>query len=70
LEERKSTFAFETTTEAERSLIVEDAWETPKIFDATTVKVYEIPFVRPVTIQLDAGAVAVQVRPPGLEVTV
>jgi hypothetical protein len=43
------------------------ALELPGAFEATTVKVYEVPLVSPVTVQgLDA---ALQVLPPGLEVT-
>ncbi len=37
---------------------------------AVTVNVYGVPFVRPVTVQVSVGAVAVQFRPPGLAVAV
>jgi hypothetical protein len=37
---------------------------------ATTLKVYAVPFVSPVTTHEVAGAVAVQVAPPGVAVTV
>ena len=37
---------------------------------ATTVKVYAVPLVRPVTVQESVGSVLVQVFPPVDEVTV
>jgi hypothetical protein len=40
----------------------------PKALVAVTEKVYEVPLVSPVTMQ--AVATVVQVRPPGLDVTV
>ena len=49
----------------------EDALEAvpvPAAFVAVTVNVYEVPFVRPVTVQLVVDVV--HVRPPGDEVTV
>jgi hypothetical protein len=39
------------------------------LFDATTVNVYAVPFVRPVTLQVSAPVV-VHVLPPGEDVTV
>ena len=41
----------------------------PIMFVALTVKVYPVPFVRPVTVQ-ELPCVVVQVNPPGDEVTV
>ena len=49
-------------------LEVEDEAEGPAAFIATTVKVYAIPFVNPVTIMGEVAPVAV--LPPGLAVTV
>ena len=46
-----------------------DATPVPAEFVALTVNVYEVPFVRPVTVHEVAGAVALQVNEPGLEVT-
>jgi hypothetical protein len=46
-----------------------DAAPLPALFDATTVNVYAVPFVRPVTLQVSAPVV-VHVLPPGEEVTV
>ena len=45
-----------------------DAEPVPAAFVAVTVNVYEVPFVRPVTVQL--VVVDVHVDPPGDEVTV
>ena len=45
-----------------------DGEPTPDAFVAVTVNVYEVPFVRPETVQL--VAVVAQVSPPGDEVTV
>jgi hypothetical protein len=42
--------------------------EVPAEFVAVTVKVYAVPFVRPVTVQ--ESVAVVQVNEPGLEVTV
>ena len=50
--------------------LASEAGESPFKFVAFTLKVYAVPLVRPVTSQLVAGAVATQVFPPGLEVTV
>ena len=47
----------------------EEAGLEPLSFFATTVKVYAVPFVNPVTSHVVAGAVAVQVLPSGLDVT-
>jgi hypothetical protein len=47
----------------------DDARLVPTTLVAVTVKVYEVPLVRPVTVQVRAPVV-VQVKPPGLEVTV
>jgi len=44
--------------------------ESPPPFVATTVNVYAVPLVKPVTLQVVAGCVAVHSSPPGLEVTV
>jgi hypothetical protein len=49
-------------------LDADDGAESPRLFVATTVKVYEEPFVRPVTVIGDSEADAV--KPPGDEVTV
>jgi hypothetical protein len=46
----------------------EDAAPVPTLLVAVTVKVYEVPLVRPVTTIGEAEPVPV--RPPGLEVTV
>jgi len=46
-----------------------DAALSPCAFLATTVKSYEVPFVKPVTVAVVAGAVTVAVFPPGLDVT-
>ena len=46
------------------------AGEAPRLLVAITLKVYAVPFVRPVTTHEVAGAVAVQVAPPGVAVTV
>jgi len=48
---------------------VDDAL-VPSAFVAVTVNVYEVPFVRPVTVADVAVAPAVAVRPPGLDATV
>ena len=47
-----------------------DAGPVPTPFVARTLNVYDEPFVRPVTAHDNAGAVAVQVAPPGLAVAV
>jgi hypothetical protein len=46
----------------------EDGGESPTLFVATTVYVYDTPFVRPVIVIGDDDPVAV--NPPGLDVTV
>ena len=51
-----------------RAVEAAEAGEVPIAVVAVTVKVYEVPLVRPVTMQLVVADV--QVRPPGLEVTV
>jgi hypothetical protein len=43
--------------------------EFPIVLTDFTVKVYAVPFVRPVTVQVSAGAATVQVFDPGVEVT-
>ena len=43
---------------------------SPAAFPATTGKVYAVPLVSPVTVQLVVGCVAVQVLAPGVDVTV
>ena len=48
----------------------EEATELPIAFVATTVKVYAVPFVNPVTFMELELAPPVAVIPPGLEVTV
>ena len=45
-----------------------DATEEPDAFEATTVNVYDVPFVRPITVQLVMAVT--QVSEPGDEVTV
>ena len=45
-----------------------EATELPTAFVAITVKVYAVPFVKPVTFMGDVAPVAVM--PPGLDVTV
>ena len=45
-----------------------DATELPTAFVATTVKVYDVPFVNPVTFMGEVAPVAVKL--PGLDVTV
>ena len=47
-----------------------DATPEPAEFVAVTVNVYEVPFVRPTTVQVVVGAVALQVNDPGEDVTV
>ena len=47
-----------------------DGSESPMPLVATTVNVYAVPFVNPGTTHVVAGAVAVQVAPPGPAVTV
>ena len=42
----------------------------PTALVAVTVKVYGVPLVRPVTVQVAAGSTAVQVLPSGEDVTV
>ena len=54
-------------------MTADDADEAPEVplpFVAVDVNVYEVPFVRPVTVQLVAGDVTVQVNAPGDDVTV
>ncbi len=46
------------------------ALEFPYAFVATTVNVYAVPFVNPVTVHVAALPAAVHVAPPGLAVTV
>jgi hypothetical protein len=46
-----------------------DALLIPARFVAVTVNVYDVPFMRPATVQ-EVAVVAVQVRPPGEAVTV
>jgi len=50
-------------------LLAVDAALVPALFVAVTVKVYDVPFVKPVTTQ-DSAPVVVQVAPPGDAVTV
>jgi len=47
-----------------------DDRELPKLFVATAVNVYAVPFVRPVTVQEPPDPVTVQLSPPGDDVTV
>jgi hypothetical protein len=47
-----------------------DACEVPAAFVAVTANVYGVPLVSPVTVHVVAGAVAVQVAPPGEAVAV
>jgi hypothetical protein len=51
-------------------LLADEGLEFPPPFAATTLNVYATPLVKPVTLQVVAGCVAVHVRAPGLEVTV
>jgi len=44
--------------------------DDPAAVVATTLKVYVFPFVSPGTVHVVAGAVAMQVAPPGEAVTV
>jgi hypothetical protein len=53
-------------TEAEET----DAGEVPTVFIAVTANVYGVPLVSPVAVHVVAGAVAVQVAPPGEAVAV
>src|ERR1700704_416431 len=45
-------------------------WLAPTVFVAVTLKVYEVPLVRPVTIAQVCVPATVAVRPPGDEMTV
>jgi len=54
----------ETEVEADEGV------EFPAVEVATTLKVYAVPLVRPLTVQVVAGAFTVHVRPPGEAVTV
>jgi len=47
-----------------------DAAEVPPPFVAVALNVYDVPFVKPDTVQLPEEPVTVQVRFPGVEVTV
>ena len=47
-----------------------DARDAPLALLALTVKVYAAPFVKPEMLQEVVGAFTVQVKPPGLDVTV
>ena len=49
--------------------VAADATDVPRAFVAVTVNVYEVPLVRPFTVQNSAPSVP-QVRPPGDAVTV
>jgi hypothetical protein len=53
------------TTEADNT----DATDEPEMFDAVTLNRYEVPFTKPVTVQLVAVVVE-HVKPPGTDVTV
>ena len=44
--------------------------EVPDTLVAVTLKVYEVPLVRPVMVHESVGSVPVQVKPPGVDVTV
>ena len=46
----------------------DEAAPVPDTFVAVTVNVYDVPFVRPVTVQVVVAVV--QVKEPGVEVTV
>ena len=46
-----------------------DAADVPPPFVAVALNVYDIPFVKPVTVQLPEAPVTVHVRFPGVEVT-
>ena len=47
-----------------------DETPLPALFAAVTVKLYEVPLVRPEIVQVVVGAVALHVNEPGFEVTV
>jgi hypothetical protein len=47
----------------------DEASESPTALVAFTVKVYDVPLVKPLTVQVSA-AVVVQIAPPGDAVTV
>ncbi len=54
----------------ETELLDGEALDVPPLFVAVTENVWPVPLFRPVTSHVTAGAVAVQVCPPGLAVTV
>jgi hypothetical protein len=45
-----------------------DATDEPEMFDAVTLNRYEVPFTKPITVQLVVDVE--HVRPPGTDVTV
>ena len=47
-----------------------EAVPAPALLVAVTVKVYAVPLVKPVTVQVSVLPLAVQLLPSGLEVTV
>jgi hypothetical protein len=47
----------------------EDAADVPPPFVAVALNVYDVPFVKPVTVQLPEAPVTVHVNDPGVEVT-
>ena len=47
-----------------------DAGPVPTAFVAVTTKLYETPFVNPVSVALVAGAATVALPPAGIDVTV
>ena len=47
-----------------------DAALVPMAFVAVTVKVYDVPFVRPVTVAVSVTPLTLTVAPPGLAVAV
>ena len=58
------------TVDGVTALDAVEADPAPVALLALTVKVYAVPLVSPVTVQVVAGAVAVQVYPAALEETV
>ena len=56
------------TVDGVTALDAVEAGPVPLALLAVTVNVYAVPLLSPVTVQVVAGAVAVQVKPPGLDV--
>jgi hypothetical protein len=62
--------ALGTVACGETEVEAEEGEELPAVEVATTLKVYAVPLVRPLIVQVVAGALTMQVRPPGEAVTV